>query len=105
MDTASTPAGIQIQRSSLSNTAKPFPLKNRESDIGETTIGRHGKKYRVLSHGENNATPRPPLVIASKKPWLAVAKKKYVQSQALPKPGNPRENPAMRTSVAKIAAK
>ena len=44
MDTASTPAGIQIQRSSLSNTAKPFPLKNRESDIGETTIGRHGKK-------------------------------------------------------------
>jgi hypothetical protein len=44
IDTASTAAGIQIQRSSLSNTAKTFPLKDRESDIGETTIGRHGKK-------------------------------------------------------------
>jgi len=104
-DTASTPAGIQIQRSSLSSTAKPFTPKKRVSDIGETKIGRHGKKYRALSNGEKNATPRPPLVIVSKRPWLAVAKKKYVHSPALPKPGNPRENPATRTSVARIAAK
>src|SRR5258708_11552020 len=76
--TASKPAGIQIQRSSFCRTAKPRSLKKRVTEIGETTIGRHGRKYRVLSNGEKNATPNPPLVIASRNPWLAVATQKYV---------------------------
>src|SRR5438445_4125088 len=54
IDMASTRHGIQIQRSSLSNTAKPFPLKTRERDTGDTTIGRKGKKQRVWSNDENN---------------------------------------------------
>src|SRR5258708_445682 len=73
---ASKPAGIQIHRSSLCSTATPRSLKKRVTEIGETAIGRHGRKYRVLSNGEKNATPNPPLVIASRNPWLAVATKK-----------------------------
>jgi len=33
---------------------------------GDTTIGCHGRKYLVSLKGEKNATPRPPLVMASK---------------------------------------
>ena len=44
--------------------------------MGETRIGLHGRKYRVLSNGEQNATPSPPFVIASSKPWLAADRNK-----------------------------
>jgi hypothetical protein len=39
-------------------------------------MGVQGRKKRVLSKGEKKATPRPPSVIASRRPWLAVARKK-----------------------------
>src|SRR5205823_9601327 len=57
---------------SLNITAAPRPLKNGPTPIGETLMGRHGKKYRVVSNGEKNATPNPPLVIASSTPCEAV---------------------------------
>jgi hypothetical protein len=41
---AKNPAGIQIQVSSLSKTAKPRSLKNLVIEIGETRIGRQGRK-------------------------------------------------------------
>ena len=44
INTASSPAGIQIHMSSLCSTAVPRPLKNRVSDIGETKMGCQGKK-------------------------------------------------------------
>ncbi len=34
-------------------------------------IGLHGKKYLVLSKGDSRAIPDPPLVKASRIPWLA----------------------------------
>jgi hypothetical protein len=44
--------------------------------IGETWMGVHGRKYRFDEKGDKKATPRPPLVRASRKPWLAQARKK-----------------------------
>jgi hypothetical protein len=52
VNTASSPVGIQIQTSSLRNTAALRLLKNRVSDIGETKMGCQGRKKRVLSKGE-----------------------------------------------------
>lgn len=57
-------------------TIIPHSLKKFEAPIGETFIGRQGKKYLVLSHGEKKATPRPPLVIASRRLCEAVHKVK-----------------------------
>ena len=54
-------AGSQTQIISLRITSKPRSLKNL-MPIGETSIGRHGKKYRSLLKGASNATPEPPLV-------------------------------------------
>lgn len=39
-------------------------------------IGLKEKKYLVESNGAKNATPRPPFVIASRRPCEAVTKKK-----------------------------
>src|SRR6266513_1933871 len=60
---------------SLIITAAPRPLKNPPTPIGETWIGRRGRKYRVVSNGEKNATPNPPSVMASSTPCEAVATK------------------------------
>src|SRR2546429_8930891 len=60
---------------SLIITAAPRPLKNPPTPIGETLIGRHGRKYRIVSNGEKNATPNPPSVMASSTPCEAVAPK------------------------------
>src|SRR5258707_15697172 len=46
--TASKPAGIQIQRSSLCRTAKPRSLKKCTTKIRRTTITRPRKTNRVL---------------------------------------------------------
>src|SRR5205085_10107910 len=35
-------------------------------------MGRHGKKYRWLLKGAKNAMPRPPFVMASRRPCEAV---------------------------------
>jgi hypothetical protein len=52
-------------------TVNPHLLKNALAPIGETSIGVHGKKYLVVSKGLKKAIPDPPLVNASKIPWLA----------------------------------
>ena len=57
--------GIQTQKNSLLKISQPRSVKNPETLIGETLIGRKGKKYLSLLNGENNATPNPPLVLAS----------------------------------------
>jgi len=58
--------GMSIQTNSFFMTLKPLGVRNRFRLIGDTSIGRHGKKYRSLLKGEKNATPRPPFVMASR---------------------------------------
>ena len=58
-------------------TLAPQSLTSALSPIGETMIGLQGKKYRVVSNGENKAMPRPPLVKVSSIPWLDPTVKKY----------------------------
>jgi hypothetical protein len=67
--------GSQIHRISLASTRTPQRLK-KSSPSGETRTGRQGAKYRVLSMGAKNATPRPPSVNASRTPWEVVTRKK-----------------------------
>ena len=80
INAANSNAGSQIHSSSVCRIANPCGVKKRVTAIGETRIGLHGRKYRVLSKGEKNATPSPPFVVASSKPWLAVARNKYASS-------------------------
>src|SRR5260221_13929380 len=56
--------GPHTQNISLPMTASPRDEKNA-APIGDTRIGRHGKKYRVGLNGERNEMAIPPLVIAS----------------------------------------
>jgi len=104
-NTANSPAGSQIQTSSLCKTRYPRALKKRPSAIGETRIGLQGRKYRLLSKGEKNATPRPPLVMASRTPWLAVAKNRYAAREDRPMLGTPRRNATIMATPAMRAAK
>jgi hypothetical protein len=67
-------AGIQTTNSSLAMTARPPPEKNRRIEIGDTTMGRHGKKNRSAEKGAKKATPKPPLVSASRRPCDTVAR-------------------------------
>jgi hypothetical protein len=60
--------GSHTHRSSLLITAKPHRLKNEATPTGETTMGRHGKKYLVISKGDNKATPKSPFMKASRRP-------------------------------------
>ena len=76
---ATEKAGIQTQRISLFITAQPHLLKKALMPIGETAMGVHGEKYLVLLKGERKAIPRPPLVKASRIPWLADTRKKRMQ--------------------------
>ena len=68
--------GNPIQSISERITLAPHSLKKFPMPMGETFIGRQGKKYLELSKGEKNATPSPPLVRASKILCEAVHKKK-----------------------------
>lgn len=61
---------------SLLRTSNPLSEKNRDAPIGDTAIGLQGKKYLALSQGEKKATPKPPLVNASKTGCEAVQVKK-----------------------------
>jgi len=54
----------------------PRRVKNLRTPMGETSMGRHGKKYRVLLNGANRATPRPPLVSISSQGCERVEKNK-----------------------------
>lgn len=76
IESSSTKRGIPIQIISLLITSNPHSLKNFWNPIGETLIGRQGKKYLEFSKGEKNATPSPPVVIASSKEWDAVHRAK-----------------------------
>src|SRR6187549_739104 len=71
-----TALGIQIQMNSLAITPIPRSLK-KPKPIGDTSIGRHGKKNLSLLNGASNATPRPPLVNISRNGCVAVTKPKY----------------------------
>jgi hypothetical protein len=53
---------------SLIITRLPHSPKKAEIPNGDTLIGVYGKKYRVLSNGDNKAIPNPPEVKASKIP-------------------------------------
>ena len=68
--------GSKTQINSLIITLKPHSLKNALIPIGETWIGVKGEKYLVLSKGDSSAIPNPPLVKASRTPWLDVIMKK-----------------------------
>src|SRR5438445_6017045 len=70
-----TSVGPNTQNISIPMTASPRDEKNA-APIGDTRIGRHGKKYRVGLNGEKNAMPSPPSVIASNTPWEQVIVKK-----------------------------
>ena len=70
-----TAVGTQIHINSLCSTRNPGSLKNSRTPIGETAMGRMGKKYLVGSNGEKNATPNPPSVNASSRPCDAADKK------------------------------
>src|SRR5262245_66047358 len=59
---------------------RPRLVINPAADIGETGIGRQGRKYRVLSKGAKKATPSPPFVIASNSPCDAVIAAKKIAS-------------------------
>ena len=68
--------GSQIQTNSFFSTDHPRGLKKDLTLIGETCIGLHGRKYRSEEKGEKKATPRPPFVRASRRPWLVQTRKK-----------------------------
>ena len=68
---AMTVLGTQIQIASLAITVNPRLLK-KPSPIGDTSIGRHGKKNLSELNGASNATPRPPSVNMSRNGWDSV---------------------------------
>ena len=57
--TARMTAGIQIHKNSLHSTANARAVKNLDSPIGDTGMGRQGRKYRVLVKGEKRPRPGP----------------------------------------------
>jgi hypothetical protein len=65
--------GNPIQIASLASTSIPHLLKKAPAEIGETWMGRNGKKNRSGVNGRNSATPKPPFVIMSSNGWDAVA--------------------------------
>src|SRR4051812_18951573 len=87
---AAPAANVQKSAPSHNNNRWPRGVANPPGDSGATGIGRHGKKYRVLSNGAKKAMPSPPSVIASKKPCEAMtsennsASRVHVQPSAHP---------------------
>lgn len=71
--------GIQIQIISLKITLKPLSLKNPRP-IGETLIGRHGKKNLSFVNGAKIAAPEPPFVSISRSGCETVASEKNAMS-------------------------
>ena len=47
--------GTPTHNASFARIAIPRSVKNGRSPSGDTAIGRHGKKYRVLSIGARSA--------------------------------------------------
>ncbi len=98
-------AKSQKRANSERMTRSPRGVINPAADIGETGIGRQGRKYLELSNGAKNATPPPPLVIASKSPCDAVisAKKSARLKKELPGDHFPRTARAAATIPANAA--
>jgi hypothetical protein len=93
--------GSQIQTNSLFRTTHPLELKKDFTLMGETWIGVQGRKYRLEEKGEKNATPRPPFVIASRRPWLiqTTKKRKKYQNQRTEKSGSFRKKTIIRKKL------
>ena len=76
-----TRAGSQMTAISEPTIRSPSREKRPSILIGVTWIGRHGRKKRSSEKGQRKATPRPPSVMASNKPWeiaLSATRKKTV---------------------------
>ena len=71
--------GINTQINSEAMTVNPHSEKNAFTPIGDTWIGRKGRKSRSWSKGQYRATPRPPLVMASSKAGDAQATKQMTK--------------------------
>ena len=69
-------AGSQTHCTSLRKTRTPVTERNACRLMGETRMGRQGKKYRRLSKGAKKATPKPPFVSASSIPCESVERHK-----------------------------
>src|SRR5437762_14201251 len=65
--TPTTANGNHTQQSSETSTGPAFAAKS-SAPIGDTRIGRNGKKKRRFENGMKKPTPLPPLVIASRTP-------------------------------------
>src|SRR4029077_18886128 len=99
---ATTAQGSQIQRSSERRTRRPQLEKKGATPMGDTTRTRHGKKHRRFENGLKKATPRPPVVIASRTPCDAVARKTIANAASgLACRGRQRKAAAAPTSRAK----
>jgi hypothetical protein len=61
-------------------------VKKRATPIGDTAMGRKGKKYLAFVNGLRSATPRPPSVAMSSSPWDAMARNRYSQARPREKP-------------------
>ena len=79
MITSIAVSGSHIRMISLISAAFAEAENSLPIPIGETLNGLHGKKYLVVSNGENNAIPSPPSVNMSSTPWEAVIRKKNDQ--------------------------
>ena len=61
--------GSHTQVNSDCRTINPREFIRRSSERGDTEMERQEKKKRSLLKGLRNATPKPPLVRASRRPW------------------------------------
>lgn len=77
-----TVVGRMIKISSDKSTLTPQSEKKTPTPIGDTSIGRTGKKYRVVSNGQKKATPKPPLVTASSSPCDIPARESTIKMAA-----------------------
>jgi hypothetical protein len=68
--------GSHTHFASLTKVSRPREEAKAPSPMGETLIGRKGKKYRLLLKGANKPTPNPPSVDASSIGWDNVDKNK-----------------------------
>src|SRR6266536_3790313 len=96
---ATIPHGAQIPRSSDFTTCRPRRERKGPTPIGDTRITRHGRKNRSLENGLQNATPRPPVVIASRTPCDAALAKTNAKVESGEAP-NRRANGSERSATA-----
>ena len=81
--------GIHTQRISERRTHRPRRENSADGRSGDTSITRHGRKWRRFENGLKKAMPRPPLVIPSSSPWEATltSSTQNVTAGCAPTPG------------------